>query len=178
MSDIVVAELTLPQPAVEAARRAYALGYRKIEAYTPFVIPELDDVLAIRRTRSPWLVLGGGLTGIAAALGIQWWTNAVDYPLDVGGRPRFSLPTDVPIVFEIAILFAAFAAFFAVLFGSRLPRLHDPMFDVPGFERTSVDRFWIVISDAFAFEGDDIIELREALEGAGAVVTCHPLGGR
>lgn len=160
MSEVLIAALESPEGVVEAARRVRALGYDRVEAYTPFPIPELDDALAIRRTRLPYLVFAGGLFGATAALLIQWWTNAFDYPIDVGGRPAFSIPADIPIVFETTVLLASFTAFAGVLLGARLPRLHDPVFDLPGFERTSVDRFWIVISDAFFL--DDEIRVAEA----------------
>ncbi|HVJ92214.1 MAG TPA: DUF3341 domain-containing protein [Labilithrix sp.] len=147
MRDVLVAEFDSPEGVVEGARRVRALGYARVEAYTPFPIPELDDALAIPRTRLPYFVLAAGIFGAAIALLIQWWTNAFDYPINVGGRPKFSIPTDVPIVFETTVLAAAFASFGAVLVRARLPRLYDPLFDLPGFERTTVDRFWIVVRD-------------------------------
>jgi hypothetical protein len=148
--DVIVAELDSPDRAIETARCLRALGYSRyarVEAYTPFPLPELDDALAIGRTRIPYLVLLAAIAGASLSLLIQWWTNAFDYPLNVGGRPLSSLPTNVPIVFETTVLFAGITAFVSVLLGGRLPRLHHPVFDLPGFERTSIDRFWIVIGD-------------------------------
>ena len=174
MRDVLVAELDSPERAVVTALRARELGYVRLEAYTPFPIAALDAALDIPRTRIPVVVLGAGLTGAAVALGIQWWTNAVDYPLDVGGRPLFSIPADIPIVFETTVLFAALAAFASVLLAGRLPRLHHPIFDLPGFERTSVDRFWVVIGDAFTgaddTREDEVAELTSELEHLGARV--------
>ncbi len=192
MRDVIVAELESPERVVAAARRVRELGYRRVEAYTPFPIPELDEVLAIPRSRLPWIVLLGGLTGAGVALLIQWWTNAFDYPLDVGARPTFSIPSDVPIVFETTVLFASFASFLTVLVGARLPRLHDPIFELSGIERTRIDRFFLVIRDAFlmnddileaekddamrrakllhSIQDDELARLRGALEEVGAVV--------
>ncbi|MBX3206305.1 MAG: DUF3341 domain-containing protein [Labilithrix sp.] len=175
MRDVIIAELDSPERAVQAARSVRALGYRRVEAFTPFPIPELEDVLGVRRTRLPYLVFFAGLSGAALALLVQWWTNAVDYPIDVGGRPKSSLPTDMLIVFETTVLLAALTAFAAVLVGSRLPRLHDPLFDLPGFERTSLDRFWILIGDAYDDDADVLDEALDLLDGElarlGAVVT-------
>ena len=174
MPDVLVAEVDSPERAIVAALRARELGYARLEAYTPFPIAELDSALGIRRPRLQLVVLGAGITGAALALLIQWWTNAVDYPLDVGGRPLFSIPTDIPIVFETTVLFAALAAFVSVFLAGRLPRLHDPVFDLPGFERTSVDRFWIVVGDAFSGADDtreeEVAELTRELERVGATV--------
>ncbi len=175
MREVVVAELESPDAVVEAARRVRDLGFVRVEAYTPFPIPALDVALELRRTRLPVLVLLAGAGGLALALGVQWWTNAFDYPLNVGGRPAFSIPTDVPIVFETTVLLASFVAFAGVLVGARLPRLHDPLFDLPGFERTKIDRFWLVVGDVVRER--ELPELIGALEGAGAVVRRETLEG-
>lgn len=175
MREVVVAELDSPERIVEAARSVRALGYRRVEAFVPFPIPELDAALEIRRTRLPYLVLFAGFCGAGLSLLVQWWTNAVDYPIHVGGRPLDSLPTDMLIVFESTVLLSAATAFAAVLLGSRLPRLHNPLFDLPGFERTSLDRFWIVIGDAFDADHAGLDEALGLLDGEltrlGAVVT-------
>ncbi|MBX3226606.1 MAG: DUF3341 domain-containing protein [Labilithrix sp.] len=169
--ETVAAEFTTPDAVVLAARRVRALGYGRVEAYTPFPLEELDEALARPRPRLPLLVFLAGGGGATLALAIQWWTNAWDYPLDVGGRPHASWPTYVPIVFETAVLCAAAVAFAAVLLGSRLPRLHDEVFDLPGFERSTIDRFWLRIEDVAR---DEEPALRAALAGA---VGLHGLGG-
>ena len=180
MREVVVAELDSPERIVQAARSVRALGYRRVEAFVPFPIPELDAVLGVRRTRLPYLVLLAGFAGATLALLIQWWTNAIDYPINVGGRPLSSLPTDMLIVFETTVLLSAGTAFATVLFGSRLPRLHDPIFDLPGFERTSLDRFWIVIGDAYDMDNTVLDEALGLLDGElarlGAVVTRARIG--
>lgn len=175
MRDVIVAEVDSPERAILAARRVRELGYTRIEAYTPFPIPELDEALAIPRTRLPYLVLLAGLAGAGLALFLQWWMNGIDYPIDVGGRPNASIPTNIPIVFETTVLFASGASFALVLLGAKLPRLHHPVFDLPGFERTSIDRFWIVVGDAYSADDDVLDEelamLKDELHRIGAVVT-------
>lgn len=176
--DVVVAEFEEPEDAVRAAERVRKLGYVDVEAYGPFPVPELDEALAVRRTRVPRLALLAGASGAAIALGIQWWTNAYDYPIDVGGRPLASWPTYVVIVFETTVLLAAIVTFASVLFGSRLPRLHDPVFDLPGMERTTIDRFCLAVAgvdraaDDVAREELDV--LCAALAESGAVAIHDP----
>lgn len=157
MREVLVAELDSPDALVRAAWCVRDHGFTRVEAYTPFPIPELDDALGIRRTRSPVVILAAGFAGAALSLFGLWWTNAYDYPINVGGRPLFSVPTDMPIVFELTVLAAALTAFAAVLLPARLPRLHDPLFDLPELGRTSIDRFSLVIADAF-FMADDVAE--------------------
>jgi hypothetical protein len=162
----LVAEFTTPGAAIGAARGLRALGYHKLEAYTPFPVPELIEPLGVARTPIPRFVFGAGVAGALFALAVIWWTNAIDYPLDVGGRPLSSWPADVPIVFETTVLFAAITGFALVFLLSGLPRLYDPIMTVEGFERTSLDRFWIAIDDPAS--ADDA-ELSGRLTALGAV---------
>ncbi len=151
-----VAEFDDSQLFVNAAR---ILRQRNIavDAYMPHAIPELDDALDIRRTKLRWWVLAAGLTGVVVAFAIQHWCNAIDYPYLVGGRPYASIPTDIPIMFETAVLFAGTTAFLAMLVLSRMPRLYSPILDVPGYERTSVDRFWLVVPACDPGWGEDLV---------------------
>lgn len=173
MADPIIAEFESPEAVVQAATRLRELGYVDLEAYTPFPIPELETALAVRRSKLPVLVLLAGASGTAIAYLILWFTNAFDYRLDVGGRPFNSIPAHIPIMFETTVLFAAGTAFLSALVLSGLPRLHHRLFELEGFERTMVDRFWITIGDARGVGGDVVDEelatLRAELATLGAV---------
>jgi hypothetical protein len=180
LADPVVIELDSAEGAIAAAMRLRALGYTVMEAYTPFPIPELEAALAVPRTKLPWLALAAGASGGFAAFGVLWWTNAFDYPLDVGGRPYNSMPTHIPIMFETTVLLAALTAFGAALLLSGLPRLHHRVFEIAGFERTSIDRFWIVVGSLHMLgEGaptDEIAALRSELATLDDVVAIRSAG--
>ena len=90
-----------------------------------------------------------------------------------GGRPYNSIPAYIPIAFESGVLAASLAGFVAILALSGLPRLYHPMFEVEGFERASINRFWIGV-DASDPRFDDGVD--EVLEAAGAL-RCHRIGG-
>src|SRR5205807_1094596 len=92
---------------LDAAARAYAGGYRRMDAYSPFPIDGLAEALGKRPTPIPLLVLLGGATGGIGGYLMQWYAMAVDYPIDIGGRPLHSWPAFVPITFELTILCAA-----------------------------------------------------------------------
>jgi len=128
-------------------------GYRALDAFTPFPVEAIDSMLGARPRAVTRI---GGLAaaaGIAVGYGLQWWLNAVVYPLDVGGRPPHSPLAFVPITFETAVLFCGIATFAAVLGLSGLPRLWRPAFEIEGFERASLDRFWLfVAADDRCFE--------------------------
>ncbi len=141
----MAAEYESPDAVVRAAQSLRSLGYVRIDGYTPFDVEGLEECLAIGRTKVPAVAFVCGLAGAVIGYGIQWYCNAIDFPINVGGRPLNSAPAFIPITFETTILFAAFGAFFAFFAIGRLPELWNPLFEVDGFERASVDRYWIGI---------------------------------
>ena len=143
----LIAEFSSAGALVRAAGALRELGYVELDAITPRPIEALDEVLSLPRSSLPRSVFVAGVLGIATALAVQWYCNSFDYPLNVGGRPPFSLPAFIPITFEIMVLFAALTAFFAVLHRMHLPRLAHPVFDTPGIEGASIDRFFLVVSE-------------------------------
>lgn len=173
MADMLVAEFASPDALLAGAERLRSMGFLRVDAYTPFPVPEIDDIIGVRRSQIPKFAFVAGAGGATLAYAILSWTSAVDYRLIVGGRPFNSLPAHVPIVFETLVLCVAFASFFTVLVASRLPRLHDPMFDVAGFERTTIDRFWLTVGDprraAGSIDDDQAERVRRALVPLGAL---------
>ena len=83
----LMAEFDTPTAIVAAAHKAYAAGYRKMDAYSPFPIEELSEAIGFHTNRVPLIVLAGGLIGFLSGLGLQIWASAIEYPLNVGGRP-------------------------------------------------------------------------------------------
>jgi len=163
----LLAEFPTPEALVSAAEQVREEGYRRIDAFSPFPVHGLDEAMAIRPTVLPWLALGAGLTGLVAALAGQWWTNTIDYPFVVSGKPLFSLPANIPVTFEVIILFSAFTAFFGMLVLNGLPRLAQPVFRSERFRRATADRFFLMIEAADGrFE---VEKTRSFLSAVGAV---------
>jgi len=144
----LMAEFRDPALLRDAAERAYGDGYRRIDAYSPFPIEGLAEAMGRRGTAIPLLVLLGGATGGIGGYFMQWYAMAVDYPLDIGGRPLHSWPAFVPITFELTILCAALTAFFSVFVLNRLPQPYHPAFNVAAFTQASQDRFFLCIEAA------------------------------
>lgn len=141
----LVAEFTSPAALVSAGAATREEGYRRLEAFSPFPVHGIDQAIGVRPTRLPWLVLGAGLTGALVALGGQWFTNAVDYPFLISGKPLFSLPANIPVTFEVIILASAVTAFLGVLALNGLPRFSNPLFSSQRFLRATQDRFFLLV---------------------------------
>ncbi len=144
----VLAEFDTVAALLAAARGVRDAGYRRWDAHSPFPVHGLDRAMGVRPTLLPWLVLGGGLAGAGGSLLLQWWTNAIDYPYVISGKPFFSLPANIPVIFESTVLLAALTAFFGMLALNRLPELYHPVFKSDRFRRVTSDRFFIVIEAA------------------------------
>jgi hypothetical protein len=144
------------------ARAVRNAGYTRWDAHTPFVIHGLDAAMGVKKTILPYIVFAGGLTGTLAGILLQWWTNAVDYPFLISGKPLFSLPANIPIAFETTILFAAISALIGMLALNGLPRLYHPLFTSRAFKRATDDTFFISVEAADPLF--DRIETRRLLE--------------
>ncbi len=130
---------------LHAARTLREHKYRRLDAYSPYEVEGLSQALGHGRSWLDWIVFPLALMGAGVGYLIQWYLNAVNYPLNVGGRPPHSWPVFIPITFETGILFTGVSAFVLFFVLSRLPRLWQPLLQVPGFASTSIDGFWLAI---------------------------------
>lgn len=116
-----------------------------LEAYSPFPVPRLGELIGDRPDFiSAWTLLGGLIGGIGT-FALEWYSAVLNYPIQVGGRPDASWQAFVPPAMEMTILGAALFGLVAMLVGSGLPRVRHPLFAVPAFERASSDRFFLLI---------------------------------
>jgi Alternative complex III, ActD subunit len=141
----LMAEYDNPEALLAAARRAFAEGFRKMDAYSPFPVEGLAEAIGFHRTRVPLIVLIGGILGCLGGFFLQYWVSVLDYPINVGGRPLNSWPSFIPVTFELTILLAALSAFLGVLALNRLPMPYHPVFNVERFELASRNRFFLCI---------------------------------
>lgn len=163
----LVAEFVSDEELIGAARRLRDAGYTRWDAFSPYPIHGVDDAMGIRPTRLPWLVLAAGATGGILALLMQWWTNAVDYKFLISGKPLFSLPANIPVAFEVIILFSAFTTFLGMIALNRLVEFHHPLFSSERFARVTTDRFAVVVEAADPRFDEPAV--REMLDDAGAL---------
>ena len=163
----LMAEFERPEELLAAARKAYAEGYRRMDAYSPLPIHGLAAAIGFTRTNLPIATFLCGLLGGLCGYGLQYWVHVIDYPINIGGRPMHSGPMFIPVTFELTILCAAIGTVVGLILLNRLPQPHHTVFNVPAFERASQDRFFLCIESE-----DDLYDAgstRTFLEGLGAV---------
>jgi hypothetical protein len=152
MKTSLLAEFPDAHSLASAARRLRHRPELTLDAYTPYSSEEVREALALPPSRLPYLVFLAACLGAGLAYWLEWYTTAHQYPLNVGGRPPHMPLAFVPIAFEMGVLAAAVAAVAGVLVLGKLVRLWDPVFEVPGFEEASVDRFWLRVDAAGGLE--------------------------
>ncbi|HEX4083531.1 MAG TPA: DUF3341 domain-containing protein [Chthoniobacteraceae bacterium] len=144
----LMAEFETHEELLKAAREARDLGYRQMDGFTPFPVEGMPEALGRKRTMVPLIVLCGGIFGGTGGYFMEWYANVISFPLNIGGRPLNSWPSFIPITFELTILCAALAGFFGSLALNKLPQPYHPVFNVPEFRRSSIDRFFLCIDAA------------------------------
>lgn len=142
----VLAVFDTPEGATRAAAHLRDSGFRRFEAYTPYPLEKLNEIVHPGpKPFLPLLMFAAAVLGAAWGYFIQYWDEALNYPLNVGGRPYNSWPAFIVGTFEFMLLVAVFAGLIGMLAASRLPRLYHPIFQAPSFERASRDRFVICV---------------------------------
>jgi hypothetical protein len=163
----IAAEYEYPEQLLEAAAAAREAGYRTMDAYSPHPIEGLDDAIGVRPSRLGWAVLAMGILGAVVGFGLQYYGNALYQPLNIGGRPLNSWPNFIVITFEVTVIFAAFTAGLLMFARNGLPRPYHSIFNTPGFERASRDRYFLCIETAD--ERFDAADTRAFLEATKAL---------
>ena len=144
----VIAAYADPEALMQAARAMRDKGYRRMDAFSPFEVHGLADILGMRKTRLPWAVLAGAVTGALLVYGLILYSVEVDYPLNVGGRPLHSWPPFAVIAFEAAILGAALAGFAGMLWANGLPQYYHPVLNAKTFTYARGGKFYLLVEAA------------------------------
>ena len=147
---------------IEAARKLRESGVRHFETLSPFPLHGIDEAMEIPRSWIPWVTFVFGLAGAAFGTWFTWWTSAVDWPLIIAGKPFWSLPAFVPIIFECTILFGALSSVGALFYICGLPKVDPPVIDP---DLTS-HRFAIFVPEGSG--GSDTAKIEDLLRECGA----------
>jgi hypothetical protein len=144
----LLAEFDSAQALLDAAGRMGAAGYTKTDAFSPFPIHGLAEAIGFREHLVPKIMLAGGLAGLMTGYGLQYWTQVIAYPMNIGGRPTLSWISWIPPMFETTILFAAISGVVGMLALNGLPQPYHPVFHAERFNLASQDKFFLVIESA------------------------------
>jgi hypothetical protein len=110
-----------------AARKMREMGFDQFEALTPYPVHGMEEACGIKRSWIPYVAFIAGLVGLTSGTLLTWWTSAVNWPINVGGKPFFSLPAFIPVMFELTILFSALSSVGALFFVCGLPKVRPPI---------------------------------------------------
>lgn len=141
----ILARFQDPSALLKAAKNIREAGYKNFDCHSPFPIHGMDQAMGLKRSPLGWIVGACAICGGSAALGLQWWTHAIEYPIVISGKPFFSFQAFVLITFALAVLGGAVAATFGMLTLNRLPRFHNHLFYSKQFETTSDNCFFVSI---------------------------------
>ncbi len=143
----VMAEFETPHALILATKAAYGAGYRVMDAYTPFPIEEVSEVIGFHRkdNKVPLATLIGGILGGIGGFSLASLASSSWYPLNIAGRPLIPWPAFIPVTFECTILLAGLSCAFGMLAMNGFPQPYHPVFNVPSFSRASNDRFFLCI---------------------------------
>ncbi len=142
----LVAEFRDPAALYHAAEEMRKAGYRMYDTYSPFPIHGMDRAMGLGNSKVGYITLGGGITGFLIGVWLQWWTGAVDYPLNISGKPFFAWESSIPVIFELTVLLSAFGAVAGMLLLNGLPRPYNPLFYSTRFTRATDDGFFLHVA--------------------------------
>lgn len=163
----LLAEFKNPGELVHAAEGVHTAGYRRFDTHSPFPIHGMDKAMGLGNSKVGVFALGGGLTGLATGYLLQWWTGAIDYPLNISGKPAFAVEPSIPVMFELTILFAALGAVVGMFALNGLPRPYNPLFYSRRFAQASDDAFFLHVASNDRYF--DVEQTGDLLRSLGAV---------
>jgi len=170
----LMAEFTTPDALLAAARRAREAGYTKFDAFSPFPIHGMGEAIGFKERSVAPIVLGGGIAGLIAGYGLEYWTSVIAYPMNIGGRPFHTWPMFVPPAFETTILFASIAALVGMLALNGLPQPYHPVFNAPRFSLASQESFFLVVeADDPKFDAEGTRQMLTSLQPREIVEVAH-----
>lgn len=156
----VLAEFATGEALVDACYKVREKGFKDVDTHSPYPLHHGDEALGLGRSKVPLIALCGGLTGMFGGYGMMVWMNAINWPLNVGGRPPHSAPAFIPITFELTVLLASLSIFFGLMALMKLPQPYHAVFDLEGFRSACNDGFWMSVISPTDETGALVTELK------------------
>jgi hypothetical protein len=132
---------------LQATRAARKDGLDIVDVFTPYAVHGMDRAMGLPPSRLPWVCFLMGLFGAVTMTVFQYWASAVDWPINVGGKPWNSWPAFVPVIFEVTVLLGGVSTVLAfILWAGLKPGAQSPVSDL----RVTDDRFALVLGQTGA----------------------------
>jgi hypothetical protein len=162
----IIAEFRNPRELTDVAVTMSESGYSKFDTYSPYPIHGMDKAMKLKKSKLGWIVLASGLVGFFGAIAMMYYMAVHDYPINISGKPFLNGPAWVPITFELTVLLSAFGAVIGMFYLNGLPKLHNPLFNVDRFKKSTDDGFFACIeAEDHLF---DASKVKKLFEDAGA----------
>lgn len=149
------------QDTLNAIRTSRQRGFKIVDVYAPYAVHGVEEAMGLAPSRLPWIVFALGVLGAGLKVWFEFWTTAIDWPINVGGKPFNSLPAFVPVTFEVMVLFAAVGAVVSFFFVCRLFPGKRGVLPVAG---VTDNRFAVVLEETDSrFEATEVQKMFEHL---------------
>jgi len=141
----MLAEFDTPEQLLDAAKKCAEKGLTKWDTHTPFPLHGLSEAMGLKRSKLPYAVLMGAFAGGIGGIALQYFANAEWYRYLISGKPYFSIPANIPVMFETTILIAGITAFVSILLFCGLPQPYHWVFLSNRFKRAGDDKFFVSV---------------------------------
>ncbi|MBC8047504.1 MAG: DUF3341 domain-containing protein [Fimbriimonadaceae bacterium] len=151
---------------MKAVKNVRNEGLKITDVLTPFPVHGLDEIMGLRQTKLHSAGFVFGMTGTLTALTFILWVSTANYPINYAGKPYLSLPSWIPITFELTVLFAAIGMTLTYLYLNRLaPGMKPKILD----ERITSHMFAMTFEINAETSENKKEEIRNVLKANGAV---------
>jgi hypothetical protein len=141
----VMGYFTTPEALVDAGKKVYGMGYRKLDAMSPFPVHGIDDAIGIPRSHLGWIIIFFAMAGLLTAQGLIYFVAAINDPFVIGGKPLFDFTYTIPVTFELTVLFTGISTTIGWILINNLPLLYHPTMRYRNAHRATDDIFILVI---------------------------------
>ena len=142
----VLAEFDTTDALLDGTTTLREKGFKNLDTHTPYPVHGIEEALGLGRPFIPKIVLCFAILGILTAYSMIHYMNVIDWPINVANRPIHAPPANIPITFELAVLFGGCSSFFGVMFLMRLPKHYHPVFQSQRFcDKASIDGFFLSV---------------------------------
>jgi hypothetical protein len=172
----VMGSFASPEELLEAGKKIYGMGYRKLDAMSPFPVHGIDDAIGIPRSKLGWIVVCFALAGLFTAQALMYYVGVINYPLIIGGKPLFDFTYTIPVTFELTVLFGGISTTIGIFALNGLPQLYHPTMRYKHSHRATDDRFILIVeAEDPKFDPDKTVEDLKSLgaEEVEVVVGCE-----